>query len=141
MGGCGKIVASFTISATGYTPVTLHKMSIPIFRKSIFAMLFIAIQAINTPANAQIARSFPDSAVRGKMAFKSPPQIELDGKADRLSPGARIRDEQGMLAMTGALEGKSFTVNFRREASTGLVHEVWILSAEEAKVKLAGEKK
>ncbi len=116
-------------------------MTHSILKSSIFAILFIAIQAINTPANAQIARHFPDSAVRGKMAFKSPPQIELDGKADRLSPGARIRDEQGMLAMTGALEGKSFTVNFRREASTGLVHEVWILSAEEAKVKLAGEKK
>jgi hypothetical protein len=39
------------------------------------------------------------------------------------------------------LEGKSFTVNFRREASTGLVHEVWILSAEEQKVKRDGEKK
>jgi hypothetical protein len=111
------------------------------FKKSIFAILFIAIQAINTPASAQIARHFPDSAVRGKIAFKSPPQIELDGKAERLSPGARIRDEQGMLAMTGALEGKTFTVNFRREAGTGLVHEVWILTAEEAKVKRDGEKK
>ena len=110
-------------------------------KSSIFAILFIAIQAINTPATAQIARHFPDSAVRGNIAFKSPPQIELDGKADRLSPGARIRDEQGMLAMTGALEGKSFVVNFRREAATGMVHEVWILTAEEQKVKRDGEKK
>ena len=110
-------------------------------KSSIFAILFIAIQAINTPATAQIARHFPDSAVRGNITFKSPPQIELDGKAERLSAGARIRDEQGVLAMTGALEGKSFTVNFRREASTGLVHEVWILSAEEQKVKRDGEKK
>jgi hypothetical protein len=111
------------------------------FKKSLFTLLFIATQAINTTASAQIARNFPDTAVRGKIAFKSPPQIELDGKADRLSPGARIRDERGMLAMTGVLEGKEFVVNFRREAATGLVHEVWILTAEEAKVKLAGEKK
>ena len=134
-----------------------HSTSLkPVF-KSKYAIIFIAIQAINTPAIAiltsisgvffsnttvaQTARSFPETALRGKIAFKSPPQIELDGKADRLSPGARIRDEQGMLAMTGALEGKSFAVNFRREAATGLVHEVWLLSAEEAKVKLAGEKK
>ena len=110
-------------------------------KSSIFAILFIAAQSINTPATAQISRHFPDSAVRGKITFKSPPQIELDGKADRLSPGVRIRDELGMLAMTGALEGKSFTVNFRREASTGLVHEVWILSTEEQKVKRDGEKK
>jgi hypothetical protein len=116
-------------------------MTHSVLKNSIFAILFIAIQATNMLATAQIARVFPDSAVRGKIAFKSPPQIELDGKADRLSPGARIRDEQGVLAMTGALEGKSFTVNFRREASTGLVHEVWILSAEEQKVKRDGEKK
>ncbi len=112
-----------------------------VFRKSIFAILYIAVQTINTPATAQITRHFSDSAVRGKIAFKSPPQIELDGKAERLSAGARIRDEQGVLAMTGALEGKEFVVNFRREAATGLVHEVWLLTAEEAKVKLAGEKK
>ena len=119
------------------TNLTFQKL----IQKPFFAILFIAIQAINTSATAQIMRHFPDSAVRGNIAFKSPPQIELDGKADRLSPGARIRDEQGMLAMTGALEGKEFVVNFRREAATGLVHEVWLLTAEEAKVKLAGEKK
>ena len=110
-------------------------------KSSIFAILFIAIQAVNTSATAQMARVFPDSAVRGNIIFKSPPQIEINGKADRLSPGARIRDEQGMLAMTGALEGKSFVVNFRREAATGMVHEVWILTAEEQKVKRDGEKK
>jgi hypothetical protein len=79
--------------------------------------------------------------MRGKIAFKSPPQIELDGKSDRLSPGARIRDERGMLAMSGTLQGKEFVVNFKREASTGMVHEVWILTAEEQKVKRDGEKK
>ena len=124
---------------------------------SVYAILLVAIQPINTPATAifgtisgllfsqtvaaQVVRTFPETAVRGKIAFKSPPQIELDGKADRLSPGARIRDERGMLAMTGALEGKEFVVNFRREAATGQVHEVWILSAEEQKVKRDGEKK
>jgi hypothetical protein len=111
------------------------------FKYSVSAILFIAAQAVNTPATAQMARFFPDSAVRGNITFKSPPQIELDGKADRLSPGARIRDEQGMLAMTGALQGKEFVVNFRREAATGMVHEVWILTAEEQKVKRDGEKK
>jgi hypothetical protein len=122
-----------------------------------YAIFFIAMKVINTPARiifttilsvlisttvvAQLVRTFPETAVRGKMAFKATPRIELDGKADRLSPGVRIRDAQGMLAMTGALEGKEFVVNFRREATTGMVHEVWILTAEEAKVKRDGEKK
>jgi hypothetical protein len=124
---------------------------------SVNAIFLIAIQAINTPAtavfaslsgilfstsvSAQVVRTFPDTAPRGKIAFKSPPQIELDGKADRLSPGARIRDERGMLAMSGTLQGKEFVVNFKREASTGMVHEVWILTPEEQKVKRDGEKK
>jgi hypothetical protein len=124
---------------------------------SVNAIFLIAIQAINTPAtavitsfssilfstsvSAQVVRSFPDTAPRGKIVFKSPPLIELDGKADKLSPGARIRDERGMLAMSGALQGKEFVVNFRREAATGLVHEVWILTPEEQKVKRDGEKK
>jgi hypothetical protein len=123
----------------------------------VHAIFLVAIQALNTPAtvviasfssilfstsvSAQVVRTFPDTAPRGKIVFKSPPQIELDGKADRLSPGARIRDEHGMLAMTGALEGKAFVVNFKREATTGMVHEVWILTAEEQKVKRDGEKK
>ena len=126
-------------------------------RVFLYAIFLIATKAINTPATAvfisisgilistiataQVVRSFPETAVRGKIAFKSPPQIELDGKADRLSPGARIRDERGMLAMSGVLQGKEFVVNFRREASTGMVHEVWILTAEEQKVKRDGEKK
>ena len=121
------------------------------------ATFLIALQSINTPvaaifctisgllfsqtSAAQVVRTFPEAAVRGKIAFKSPPQIELDGKADRLSPGARIRDERGMLAMSGTLQGKEFVVNFKREASTGMVHEVWILTAEEQKVKRDGEKK
>jgi hypothetical protein len=124
---------------------------------SVYAIFLVAMQAINTPAtaiftsftsilfstsvSAQVVRTFPDTAPRGKMVFKSPPQIELDGKADRLSPGARIRDERGMLAMSGTLQGKEFVVNFKREASTGMVHEVWILTAEEQKVKRDGEKK
>ena len=127
------------------------------FRKSKTAIIFVAAQAINTLASsvfmsasglflataavAQTVRSFPESALRGKIAFKEHGQIELNGKADKLSPGARIRDERGMLAMTGALAGKEFVVNFKREPSTGMVHEVWLLSAEEAKVKRDGEKK
>ena len=126
-------------------------------RACFYAIFLIAKNSINTPAAAiffassglffsatavaQLVRTFPDTAVRGNIAFKSPPEIELDGKADRLSPGARIRDERGMLVMTGALEGKAFVVNFKREPSTGMVHGVWILTTEEQKVKRDGEKK
>ncbi len=80
-------------------------------------------------------RNFPVSAVRGTIAFNVPPEIMLDGKAERLSPGARIRDEQNMLVMSAALAGKAFTVNYRRENIGGMVSEVWLLTAEETAVK------
>lgn len=84
-------------------------------------------------------RTFPLAAVRGTLAFKAPPEIMLDGKVERLSPGARIRNEQNMLTLSAALAGKEFTVNYRRE-NTGLVSEVWLLTAEEANVKLESAK-
>lgn len=86
-------------------------------------------------------RNFPVSAVRGTIVFKAPPEIVVDDKAERLSPGARIRDTQNMLAMTGALTGKEFVVNYRRESTSGLVSEVWLLSADEAAVKREGAAK
>jgi hypothetical protein len=43
-------------------------------------------------AQAQTAqREFPENALRGgDWSSRSPPQITLNGKPDRLSPGARI---------------------------------------------------
>lgn len=99
-----------------------------------------------TPANslfvsqvqAQTVRNFPVSAVRGTIAFKAPPEIVVDDKAERLSPGARVRDAQNMMVMSAALTGKEFVVNYRRESIGGLVSEVWLLSADEAAVKREG---
>ena len=66
----------------------------------------------------------------------TPPIIQVDGKADRLSPGARIRDRNNLLVLTGALAGKSVYSVYKRDAA-GLVHEVWLLNEEEFK-KLGG---
>ena len=106
-------------------------------------MLFIALYAINTTAKdifiinsyAQTMRNFPEAAVRGTIAFKAPPEIVLDGKPERLSPGARIKNEHNLLVLTAALAGKEFVVNYRRENIGGMVNEVWILTPEEAKIE------
>jgi hypothetical protein len=45
------------------------------------------------PAQAQgTPRTFPESALRGKLVVTLPPHVTLNGKPDRLSPGARIHD-------------------------------------------------
>ncbi|MCD6079325.1 MAG: hypothetical protein K0R89_3269 [Ramlibacter sp.] len=60
----------------------------------------------------------------------TPPVIAVNGVADRFSPGARIRDRNNMLMLTGQLAGKTLYTVYRRDAS-GMVHEVWLLNYEE----------
>ena len=66
----------------------------------------------------------------------TPPVITVNGQPDRLSPGARIRDLNNMLVLSGSLAGKNLYTVYRRD-SAGLVHEVWLLTAEEYQ-KLGG---
>jgi hypothetical protein len=90
-------------------------------------------------ATAQgIQRSAPKDVVLGEMVVTAPPEVTMDGKPDRLSPGSRIRDLNNMLVMSGGIAGKTLPVVYRRDAA-GLVHEVWILTEEEYS-KLGGTK-
>ena len=84
-----------------------------------------------TGAAAQTSRPFPATALRGTLQVVQPPDVLVNGTADRLSPGARIRGNNNMLQMSGALVGVKLLVHYTREPS-GLVHDVWILTAEEA---------
>ncbi|MFH0132093.1 hypothetical protein [Variovorax sp. EL159] len=76
-------------------------------------------------------RNFPIGTLRGKFTVLSAPDVELDGKPDRLGAGARIRSAQNMLVMPGAIIGQRYLVNYTRDAA-GLLREVWILTPEEA---------
>ena len=94
-----------------------------------------------TPAPAALAqglmRDAPKDVKRGLLAVSAtPPIIQMDGKPDRLSPGARIRDTNNMLVLSGGIAGQTMPVVYRRDAS-GLVHEAWILTPEED-AKLSG---
>ena len=80
-------------------------------------------------------RPFPANVQRGTMVVVAPPVIQLNGKADRLSPGSRIRGVNNMLILSGALIGQNLLVNFVRNP-TGEVHEVWVLTEAEAALKL-----
>jgi hypothetical protein len=80
-------------------------------------------------------RAFPAKAVRGTLRVLQAPEILIDGKPERLSPGGRIRGPQNTLVLTGALQGNDYVVNFVRD-SYGNVHQVWILTPEEIKQKI-----
>ena len=60
----------------------------------------------------------------------TPPIVTINGQPDRLSPGYRIRDRNNMLVLSQALAGQNHYTVYRRDAA-GLVHEVWLLTAEE----------
>jgi hypothetical protein len=95
-----------------------------------------ALIGLCAQVSAQInVRPFPPNAERGALVVTYPPVIQMNGKPDRLSPGARIRGQNNLLQLSGSLIGQTLLVNFVRTPS-GEVHEVWILTEAEAALKL-----
>jgi hypothetical protein len=67
----------------------------------------------------------------------APPLISMDGKQDRLSVGARIRDVNNNFVLSSPLLNQKLVVNYLR-SNTGEVQDVWVLNTEEVKEKRAG---
>jgi hypothetical protein len=110
---CRPVVRSHWIN-------TMYRCAIAVVAAFVFAM----------PASAQVQRSFPQNALRGEIVIGAPPEITLNGSATRLAPGARIRNQNNLLEMSGALVGNRFVVNYTTDLS-GLVKDVWILRPDE----------
>ncbi len=102
------------------------------------ALLLLPALAWAQHATDQLQRQFPEQARRGVLRVTAPPDIELDGKPDRLSPGARIRNTDRRLVMAQQLVGQELPVNYLREGM-GLVHEVWLLTPAEQAQHRAGK--
>jgi hypothetical protein len=93
-------------------------------------LLSLASLTLATAASAQLPRNFPAHALRGELQVLQPPAVTIDGKEARLAPGARIRDSQNMLAMSGALAERRLTVHYTMEAN-GMLLDVWVLTPQE----------
>ncbi len=105
----------------------------PFLRQALRALGTVALAATAAGARAQ-TRSFPPAALRGRLRIDTPPVVVLDGHADQLSPGARIRDTQNRFVTSAALVGQELVVNYTREPG-GQISEVWVLTADEAAVR------
>jgi hypothetical protein len=70
-------------------------------------------------------------AQRGVLRVVQPPEVLLNGRPARLAPGARIRNRNNLIVVSGALLGEDLPVRYTLDP-IGLVHEVWVLTAEEA---------
>lgn len=101
------------------------------------AVAALAFAAGTASAQITTQRGAPLGVKPATIAVSAtPPIIEVDGKPDRFSPGARIRDRDNRLVLTGTLAGQTVYTVYKRDAA-GLVHEVWLLNEEEFK-KLGG---
>jgi hypothetical protein len=99
--------------------------------RSLLAPLALALLSLgHVQAQDIIRQTIPGEAKLGIMQVTLPPEVLMDGKLDRLSPGARIRAENNMMVVSGALSGQSLLVAYVREPA-GLLHDVWILNAAE----------
>jgi hypothetical protein len=93
------------------------------------ALILLIALAAALPAQAQ--RLFERNALRGELVIKAPPEVLLNGKPARLTPGARIHNAQNMLQLSGSLLEQKLLVHYRLDG-VGQLQQVWILSPAEA---------
>lgn len=104
-------------------------------RPALVATLLLTAAAA---AHAQaVQREFPAKALRGTMVVVQPPLVSMDDRATRFAPGARILDSTNKLVMSSTLVNQELVVNYTLD-QRGQVHQVWLLTEAEAKVKRPG---
>jgi len=103
----------------------------PLLALASLGLLMATLSAL--PARAD-DRVFPPEARRGRMTPGYFPDITLDGKARRLSPAARIFNQDNLVEVPAALRGRDIVVNYTQNAD-GDIDRVWLLTAEEARQK------
>jgi hypothetical protein len=101
---------------------------------SAFLILMTGSAALTASAQTPQQRIPPMSAkaILGVLVVTQPPEVLLDNQPARLSPGARIRGRNNLLVLSGALIGQPLQVRYLLDTS-GLVHQVWILTDAELK--------
>jgi hypothetical protein len=123
MNRCIRILGGLAVLAAALSPLA-------------YAQVASTSTTVLSDGNGNIAavRNFPPKVQRGTLIITAPPEVMLNGKPERLSPGARIRGTNNMLAMSGVLVGQQLVVNYLREPN-GMLHDVWILTALEAQIQ------
>ena len=112
----------------------------PITRlRSLLALVLLGA-ALYTPspvAAQTTLRQFPPAAKRGMLEVLMPPEVLINGTRERLSPGVRIKGVTNTVVMSGSLVGSRVLVNYVRDPQ-GMIHDVWILGPDEARVERGG---
>jgi hypothetical protein len=99
-------------------------------RCAALVVLAALLLATALPALAQMQRNFPANALRGELLVQQPPDVQLNGRAARLAPGARIRGADNLLQMSGALSGQRLVVHYTLD-NAGQLMDIWVLTPAE----------
>ena len=91
-------------------------------------LAFLLLASFAALAAAQL-RTIPANATHGLIRHVEEMTVEIDGKAQRLSPGAQIRDAENRMIRPAALSER-VDAKYLLDG-TGMVHRVWVLSARE----------
>ena len=104
----------------------------------IFRTCVALVLALPMPGQAQSGtRDFPAKALRGTLVVVQPPNVTMDGRDTRLSPGARIHNTNNTLVRSSSLLNQKLVVNYTVDLRDQ-IHNVWILTEAEAREKRAG---
>ncbi len=109
---------------------------------ALLGTVLLSVLAGHVPAHAQATpedtvlappavREFPPHALRGALVLGVAPQASLNGKDDRLAPGARIRGADNLLLLPGQIHGQKLLVHYTRDTYR-LIKDVWVLRPAEA---------
>ena len=119
---------------------TLPILLAPLLIAALGLLQTVAYAQTDTQTDPAAKRRFPASSLRGEMVVTAPPEILMDDRPDRLSPGARIRDAENRMVVSGALANQRVVVNYVRDPM-GYVSEAWILTQEEAREEVSGKRR
>ncbi len=98
------------------------------------ALCGLLLAAFAATAQAQPARQFPATALRGELVVTAPPEALLNKTPVRLAPGARIRDGENRVVLSGQVVGRKLLVHYTRDLQGNLL-DVWVLTPAEAAKK------
>lgn len=92
--------------------------------------LLVLLLFLPLAAPAQL-RTIPQEAKRGEIRHLQEMLVEIDGRQQRLSPGAQIRDGANRVILPTAIPAGAL-VKYEFDAQ-GFVRRIWILTDQEAK--------
>ncbi len=99
-------------------------------RAAVVLLLGFVLALTATPGEGFAARNFPRDARFGKLTAFTYPYASIGGKALRMSPGAKIYNEQNLIIMPAAMRQQA-KVLYRLD-NAGSLSAIWLLTEHEA---------